>query len=77
MVFIILSLLQQFVIGPLLKQGVAVYVPPAQAILKTVPPTGLEWVVVLLAALLPALIIELWRMRENGTPSLVNFCRTH
>lgn len=42
---------------------VAVYLPPAQAILKTVAPSPTEWLVVAVAALFPALGIEWVKMR--------------
>jgi P-type Ca2+ transporter type 2C len=43
-------------------QLAAVYLPFLQIILKTVPPSLMEWMVVLVASLLPALIVELYKM---------------
>ncbi|OGS96459.1 MAG: hypothetical protein A3K04_05925 [Gallionellales bacterium RBG_16_56_9] len=45
-------------------QLAAVYLPPLQTILKTVAPTLVEWAVVLAASLSPALLIELYKMRD-------------
>lgn len=42
-------------------QLVAVYLPAAQTLLKTVAPSATEWVVVLAAALAPALLVELYK----------------
>jgi Ca2+-transporting ATPase len=42
---------------------VAVYLPPAQTILKTVAPSPTEWLVVAITALFPALGIEAVKMR--------------
>jgi Ca2+-transporting ATPase len=46
----------------LILQLAAVYLPFLQMILKTVPPSSMEWMVVLVASLLPALSIELYKM---------------
>ena len=43
-------------------QVAAVYLPFLQAILKTVPPTPMEWMVVIAASLSPALLIELYKL---------------
>jgi magnesium-transporting ATPase (P-type) len=46
-------------------QLLAVYLPVFQLVLKTVAPTPLEWSVVLLAALAPALIVEGYKGIRN------------
>jgi len=40
----------------------AVYLPAAQTILKTVAPTPIEWLVIIIASLLPALVVELYKL---------------
>jgi Ca2+-transporting ATPase len=45
-------------------QLAAVYLPIPQMILKTVPPSPTEWAVVLVASLLPAVSIELYKLRS-------------
>ncbi|MDD5468848.1 MAG: HAD-IC family P-type ATPase [Anaerolineales bacterium] len=40
----------------------AIYLPGAQAILKTVPLTPYEWIVVVVASLSPALVIEIYKL---------------
>ncbi len=50
-------------------QLIAVYLPIPQMILKTVPPTPLEWAVVIAASLSPALLVELYKsLRARNAP---------
>ncbi len=46
----------------ILLQLAAIYLPILQTVLKTVPPSPLEWLVVIVASLAPALLVELYKL---------------
>lgn len=52
----------------ILLQLAAVYLPFLQTVLKTVPPTPPEWMVVIASSLTPALLVELYKVNCTAHP---------
>ncbi|MEW6285640.1 MAG: cation-translocating P-type ATPase C-terminal domain-containing protein [Chloroflexota bacterium] len=48
----------------ILLQLAAIYLPFLQTVLKTVPPSPMEWLVIAVASLAPALLVELYKLRR-------------
>jgi P-type Ca2+ transporter type 2C len=57
-------------VGSMTLQALAIYVPPLQKVFNTVPLTGFDWLMVLMAALVPTILIDVVkvvRARRTGS----------